>query len=65
MKFVGKVGIYSIYELEAKECKQHYRVYPTIVCWLSTHHEEIGHLNYSENETETIQEMIKWCNQYS
>lgn len=40
-KFIKKVGIYSIYELEEKECKEHFREYPTLICWYSNHHEEI------------------------
>lgn len=65
MKFVEKIGLYSVYELDKKECKQHHRVYPTFACWLSTHHEDIGNMSYTENETETIEEMTEWCEEYS
>lgn len=64
-KFIKREGIYSIYELDARECKQHGREYPTLVCWYSNHHETIGNMHYTENETETIEEMIDWCKQYS
>ena len=64
-KFIDKVGIYRIYELNEKECRQHFREYPTFVCWLSSHHEEIGNMNRTNNETSTIEEMTNWCKQYS
>ena len=64
-KFIDKVGIYRIYELSEKECQQHFREYPTFVCCLSSHHEEIGNMNQTENETGTIEEMTDWCKKYS
>ena len=64
-KFINKVGVYSIYELDAKECKQHWREFPTFVCWISTHHDEIGNMSHTENETATIKEMTDWCKKYS
>lgn len=64
-KFIQRQGDYSIYELDARECKQHWREYPTLVCWLSTHHEDIGNMSLTENETETIEEMVEWCNKNS
>lgn len=64
-KFIAKEGIYSIYELDAKECRQHFREYPTLACWLSTHHDDIGNMNLTENESETIEEMVEWCRKYS
>ena len=65
MKFVEKIGLYSVYELSEKECKKNFREYPTFACWLSTHHEDIGNMNQTENETETMEEMKEWCNEYS
>lgn len=32
-KFIKTEGNFRIYELTASECKEHGRVYPTIVCW--------------------------------
>ena len=65
MLFVKKVGIYSIYELDRKECREHWGVFPTFVCWYSHHHEEIGNMSTTENESETLLEMVSWCKQYS
>lgn len=64
-KFVARIGLYSIYELSEKECKENSRVYPTLVCWQSDHHEEIGDMSLTENESETIAEMAEWCQEYS
>ena len=51
--------------LSEKECKENFREYPTLACWLSTHHEDIGNMNLTENESETIEEMKEWCEEYS
>lgn len=64
-RFIKKVGLYSIYSLDVKECKQHFREFPTLVCWLSTHHEDIGNMSLTENETESINEMEEWCKEQS
>ena len=64
-KFIKTEGDFRIYELDAKECKMHGRVYPTLVCWPSTHHEDIGDMSLTENETETLEEMVEWCREYS
>lgn len=64
-KFIKTVGDYRVYELEERECKQHCREYPTLVCWLATHHEDIGNMSLTENESETIEEMTEWCEEYS
>lgn len=65
MKFVKTVGQFRIYELDERECKQHSREFPTVACWLATHHEDIGNMNLTENEAETIEEMSEWCEEYS
>lgn len=65
MKLVEKIGLYSVYELSEKECKENFREHPTLACWLSTHHEDIGNMNLAENESETIEEMKEWCEEYS
>ena len=68
MKFVKSVGDFRIYELNPKECDRHYRVYPTFVCWeerLGTTNPDIGDLDYSENESETLKEMTEWCEKNS
>ena len=65
MKFVKTVGLYRVYALDEGECRQHYREYPTLVCWLGTHHEDIGNMSLTENETETLDEMVEWCEEYS
>ena len=65
MRYVDTVGLYRIYELDTKECKQFGRVYPTFACWYKHYHEDIGNMTYTENETESIDEMVKWCVEYS
>lgn len=68
MKFVKTVGDYRIYELDERECKQHYRPYPTLVCWeekYSTLNPYIGDMSMTENESETIEEMVEWCKKNS
>ena len=64
-KFIETIGDYRVYELDEGECKQNFRVYPTLVCWLATHHEDIGNMNLTENESETIEEMTEWCKKNS
>lgn len=61
-KFIKTQGNFRVYELDEKECKQHSRVYPTFVCWDK---DNIGNMNLTENETETLDEMIKWCKEYT
>ena len=68
MKFVKSVGDYRIYELDERECKEHFRVYPTFVCWeekLGTINRDIGNMSLTENESETIEEMTEWCEKNS
>lgn len=68
MKLVKREGIFRIYELTESECKQFGRVYPTLVCWSEepgTVNEDIGNLNHSETETETLEEMVAWCKEHS
>lgn len=62
MKLAKIVGSYRIYELEERECKQHYREYPTFACWFGSHHEDIGNMSLTENEASTLEEMVDWCN---
>lgn len=64
-RLVEKCGIYSVYELSERECASHFREFPTFVAWLSSHHDEIGNMNATENETETIDQMRQWCKEYS
>jgi hypothetical protein len=64
-KFIKTQGNFRIYELDENECKAHGREYPTLVCWDKDDHEDIGNMSYTENETETLEEMVKWCNEYS
>lgn len=64
-RFVEKIGIYRVYELDQRECKQHGREYPTLCAWIANHHEDIGNMNLTENETETLEEMRAWCEEYS
>lgn len=64
-KFIKTEGDFSIYELDARECKQHFREYPTFVCWDKDNHEDIGNMNLTENESGTIEEMTEWCKEYS
>lgn len=68
MKFIKTVGDYRIYALDERECKQHHRLYPTLVCWeekLGTLNPDIGDMSMTENESETIEEMVEWCKKYS
>ena len=60
-KFVKTENNYRIYELEQKECAQHFREYPTFVVW--RYSEDIGNVAMSENESGTLEEMIEWCNE--
>lgn len=64
-KFIKTIGDYRVYELDERECKQHSREFPTLVCWLGTHHEDIGNMNLTENESATIEEMTEWCEKNS
>lgn len=64
-KFIKTEGVYRIYELDARECQQSGREYPTLVCWLAMHHEDIGNMSLTENESETLEEMTEWCKEYS
>lgn len=64
MKFVQRVNDYRVYELEEKECKENYRCYPCYVCWIEkvgTLNHNIGNLSTTENESETLEEMVDWC----
>lgn len=68
MKFVTTVGDYRIYELDQRECKQHYRAYPTFACWEEKPgrtNPDIGDMSLTENESETIEEMTEWCEKNS
>lgn len=65
MKYVKTIGLYGVYNLDEKECKEHLREFPCFVCWYSTHHEDIGNMSLTENESGTIEEMKEWCEEYS
>lgn len=68
MKFVKRVGDFRVYELDERECKQHFRSYPTFVCWeekVGTLNRDIGNMSLTENESETIEEMTEWCEKNS
>lgn len=64
-KFIKTQGNFRIYELDKEECKIHGREYPTLVCWDKDDHEDIGNMSLTKNESETLEEMIKWCKEYS
>ena len=64
-KYVGIFGLYRVYELTGRECIRHGREFPTFVCWYDHHQEDVGNMNLTENESETIEEMKKWCEEYS
>lgn len=64
MKFVKRVADFRIYELDQRECKEHFRAYPCFVCWEEkpgTINDDIGNMHFTENESETIEEMEQWC----
>ena len=64
MKLCGIIGNYRIYELTRTECKENSREYPTFACWYEYRGEvnpDIGNMHYTENETETFEEMVEWC----
>lgn len=63
-RLVCKKGNYGVYELDAKECKQYYREYPTFVAWDWRSPEDVGNIHMTENETGTLEEMIEWCKEY-
>lgn len=60
-KFIKTENNYRIYELEYQECKEFYKPYPTFVTW--KYEETIGDCYATENESGTLEEMIKWCQQ--
>ena len=64
-KYIKTEGLYRIYELSEAECKQHSREFPTFVCWYNSHNDDMGNMRHTENESETIEEMAKWCREYS
>ena len=64
-RFIKTEGEFRIYELDERECRQHLRAYPTIVCWNKDDHDIIGNVSLTEHESETIEEMIKWCKEHS
>ena len=41
-KFIKTQGNFEIYKLDYKDCKLHFRVYPTFVCWDK---DNIGNIN--------------------
>ena len=64
MKLVNRIGDYRIYALDERECKQHHKPYPCYVCWeekLGTTNRDIGNLSLTENESDTLQDMVDWC----
>ena len=63
-RLIQKEGIYGIYELDKKECETNYRLYPTFVAWDWRYPEDVGCISLSENETETLDEMIEWCKEH-
>ena len=58
-KFIQTENNYRIYELEHKECQMFHREEPTFITW--KYDEDIGNMLLSENESGTLEEMIKWC----
>ena len=68
MKLVSRIGDFRVYALEEKECKTFHKPYPCYVCWLEpvgTINRNIGGLHTTENESDTLDEMIEWCIQNS
>ena len=68
MYFVKQIGNYRIYELTQKECRENFRVYPMFACWWEYKNEtnpDIGNMHYTENETESLSEMVEWCEEQS
>ena len=59
MKLVTVENKWRIYELEAKECKEFGREYPTYITW--QYEEDIGNMYLSENESSSLEDMLSWC----
>ena len=63
-RLVEKVGNYGIYELDQKECAMHNREYPTLVAWDWRDPDNVGNMCMSENESDSLAEMIDWCQEH-
>ena len=57
--FIKTVAGYRIYKLTLEECKQYSRAYPCYVTW--KYEDDIGNMDLTENESETLNDMVKWC----
>lgn len=65
MKFLQTAHGYDIYELSADECKKNFRTFPLFCCFNAETTEPIDReLALSENEAETLEEMLSWCEKY-
>ena len=62
MKFVKKENNYRIYELEAKECEQFNRQYPTYLTW--SNESDIGNMCCIAFEGNTIEYVCEYCNAF-
>ena len=58
-RYIKTENGFRIYKLDSIECKYYKRTYPTFVCWKG--HDEVGNMDFTENETETLTEMVEWC----
>lgn len=65
MKFLQTANGYDIYELSADECKKNFRTFPLFCCFHAGTEPVDRDLALSENEAETLDEMLDWCKQYS
>ena len=57
MYFIQEINGKRIYKLTEMECKNFGRVYPTFCYWQSN--DDIGNMLLTENEAESIKELIR------
>ena len=65
MKFLQTTNGYDIYELSADECKKNFRTFPLFCCFHAGTEPIDRDLALSENEAETLDEMLDWCQKYN
>lgn len=65
MKFLQTAYGYDIYKLGADECKKNFRTFPLFCCFNAGTEPADRDLALTENEAETLEEMLDWCEKYS
>lgn len=65
MTFLQTAYGYDIYKLSADECKKNFRTFPLFCCFNAGTEPADRDLALTENEAETLEEMLDWCEKYS